>query len=399
MPLKLDPFNGLACAPLFGSDTCAVDVQVAVAVVVHVAGGVYCTVIVQLPPGLTTVPDAQLPPVIVKLPVPAVCTTLGAAVSVSGAAFAPVAVLLTVIVPLRAPVTVPVTSDGVGVKEVGAIVVPITVNARPLLVPPGVVVTVVFLTPSAAGEATFTTAFTWVSEITWKLATVTLRPATVTAVVLLRAPPVSVTAMPLVPRTPEFGLIELRNGPTVNGTVLLAAPIGNVTLIFRTPSPAVAAMLSRAVMLVEEFTTKLPGTTVTPEPSPARPVAPLRFVPTRFTTRFVTLRTLLLGVIEVSVAGATVKQPVQVAVPPGVVTLTFLGPAAAVPAIVKLVVTAVGLVLVIAPAVTPEPAGSTATAVAPLRLVPLMMTGTTVPSLPEGGLTEVTVGTTGVPTP
>src|SRR5207302_9143907 len=99
--------------------------------------------------------------------------------------------------------------------------------------------------------------------------------------------------------------------------------------------------------------------------------------------------------IEASVAGATVKQPVQVAVPPGVVTLTSCAAPVAVPAIVKVVVTAVGLRLVMTPAETPAPC--TATFVAALRLVPVMMTATAVPGLPVAGLTDVTVGATVVP--
>jgi hypothetical protein len=53
-----------------------------------------------LPPGLMTVPDAHEPPVIEKAPGPAVFVIVGVAFRVSGPAFAPVAVLLTVMVPV-----------------------------------------------------------------------------------------------------------------------------------------------------------------------------------------------------------------------------------------------------------------------------------------------------------
>src|SRR5947207_15880256 len=83
--------------------TCAVDGQVPVAVVVQVAGGTYCRLIVQVFPGpelgLRTVPEAQVPPVIEKAPVSAVLGMVGAAVGVNGLAAAPPAVLVTVSAP------------------------------------------------------------------------------------------------------------------------------------------------------------------------------------------------------------------------------------------------------------------------------------------------------------
>src|SRR5256885_6841694 len=49
--------------------------------------------------GLRTVPEAQVPPVIEKAPVPAVLVMVGAAVRVNGLAAAPLAVLVTVTTP------------------------------------------------------------------------------------------------------------------------------------------------------------------------------------------------------------------------------------------------------------------------------------------------------------
>ena len=89
--------------------TCAVDIKD------PVVGGAYCTITVQFAPGLRTVPDAQVPPVTVKAPVPDARLTAGAAVKVSGPAFGPVAVLLTVTVPVFVvPLAVVVVKAGVG---------------------------------------------------------------------------------------------------------------------------------------------------------------------------------------------------------------------------------------------------------------------------------------------
>src|SRR5207237_8007170 len=100
LPLKFGPFCDVVVGPVSVNVTCAVDGQVPVAVVVQVAGGTYCTLIVQVFPGpglgLRTVPEAQVPPVIEKAPVPAVLVMVGAAVRVNGLAAAPLAVLVTV---------------------------------------------------------------------------------------------------------------------------------------------------------------------------------------------------------------------------------------------------------------------------------------------------------------
>ena len=96
-------------------------VTFAVAVAVDVPGA-YRTVIVQLPPAATTVPEAQVPPVIEKVP-PAKPTLpiVGFAVSVSDR-FAPVG-LLTVIVPFFVVVLAGVdVNTGVGALIVTAAV-------------------------------------------------------------------------------------------------------------------------------------------------------------------------------------------------------------------------------------------------------------------------------------
>jgi len=74
----------------------------------------------------------------------------------------------------------------------------------------------------------------------------------------------------------------------------------------------------------------------------------------------------------------------------GVVTLTVLALSVALPVIVNVAVTVV-LVAVIPLTVTPVP--DTFTAVAPVRLVPVSVTGTAVPRAPEVGAINVSVGT------
>ena len=66
-------------------DTCESPVSVIVTLYVAFSAlvGAYCTVMVQLEPGLTTAPFTQVPPVIEKVPVPVPLTlvNVGAAVS------------------------------------------------------------------------------------------------------------------------------------------------------------------------------------------------------------------------------------------------------------------------------------------------------------------------------
>ena len=92
--------------------------------------------------------------------------------------------------------------------------------------------------------------------------------------------------------------------------------------------------------------------------------------------------------LSVPCRGTTVIVTVLL-VPPGVVTLTVLAPSAAVAVMVKVVVTVVE-VTVKAPAVTPVP--DTFTAVAPVRFVPVSVTGTEVPRAPVVGAIAVSVG-------
>src|SRR5205814_2357754 len=158
--------------------------------------------------------------------------------------------------------------------------------------------------------------------------------------------------------------------PTVKLAALLAVPPGVVTLI----GPLVAPAGTVAVIAVAELTVKL---ALVPLNSTAE--APVKLVPL-----IVTLVPTgpLLGVKLVIVGGLiTVKLAALLAVPPGVVTL--IGP----------LVAPAGTVVVIAVAELTVKLALTllnSTAVAPLKLVPLMVT--LVPTGPLLGVKLVIVG-------
>jgi len=96
----------------------------------------------------------------------------------------------------------------------------------------------------------------------------------------------------------------------------------------------------------------------------------------------------LVAEVKVTVPTFTVNVTVLL-VPAGVVTLTVLAERVAVFEIVKVVVTVVELT-VKAPTVIPVP--DTFTDVAPVRFVPVKVTGTMVPRAPDVGAIEVSVG-------
>jgi len=147
---------GEAAKPVPAIDTFAVEFAVPT--------GSYCTAMVQVDPGLTTKPDTQVPPVIEKTPVPVSRVMVGAAVSVSGPAVAPVAVLLTVMVPfLMFVFGVPVVNTGLGALIVT--VAPVTSNATVLVAPPGAV-TLTFRELSVAPAVMVKVAVTVVSFTT-----------------------------------------------------------------------------------------------------------------------------------------------------------------------------------------------------------------------------------------
>ena len=145
MAVKLAPVIVAVAIPEPVMVTRAVAVAVGVAV-----AGTYCTTIVQLLPGATTTPEAQVPPVMVNVPPGApTLAIVGADVKVSGPVAA--AALLTVIVPVSVAVLAGVVvSTGAGAEI--ATVAPVTVNGSVLVVPTGVA-TPIFLIPKVAPGA------------------------------------------------------------------------------------------------------------------------------------------------------------------------------------------------------------------------------------------------------
>jgi hypothetical protein len=230
--------------------------------------------------------------------------TTGAAVSVSGPAFAPVAEFLRVTVPVFVvPLAVPAGFKA-GAGPVNATVPPVIVNGRVLLVPPGVVMPR-FLIPSGASLEMFRVAVTCVGETTVRLVTGIRAPTPVTAKAPVRLVPVKVTVT-LVPRAPEMGEIDVSVGAggavTVNVTGLVIPP-GVDTRTFLAVVAAVLLIVNVAVTAVALTTTRL--LTVTPAPEMVTMKAPVRFVPVRVTGTAVP-RIPVLGAMEVSVGAAVV---------------------------------------------------------------------------------------------
>jgi hypothetical protein len=239
-------------------------------------------------------------------------------------------------------------------------------------------------------------AATVVEFTTTTLLVLTRVPDRVTAVAPAKLVPLSVK-VELVPRLPVAGLTELSVGGggavTVNATVLLV-PFGVMTLTFLPETFAVPAIVKVAVTVVE-FTTAKPVTVTPTVPPPGlvtlTDVAPVKFVPVRV-TETVEPRVPILGLIEVSVGsgGAVTVNVTPLLVPPGVLMVTFLAVLFALAEMVKVIVTVVEFTTVGPLTVTPVP--ETVTAVAPVRLVPLSVTGTTAPCVPVFGEIKDNVG-------
>jgi hypothetical protein len=151
--------------------------------------------------------------------------------------------------------------------------------------------------------------------------------------------------------------------------------------------------IPNVAVIVVEFTT-VTALTVTPPP-PAVTVAPVaKFVPVMVTGTLLP-REPEFGLTPVTVgAGGRVTVNVTAGltglVPDGVVMVTFLADRVAVVVIAKIAVTCAESTTVIPLAVTPVP--DTFTAVAPVRLVPVRVTGILVPRAPRLGAIDVSVG-------
>jgi hypothetical protein len=173
----------------------------------------------------------------------------------------------------------------------------------------------------------------------------------------------------------------------VAGAETGVVPIGVTAVTFLEPSAAAGVIVQFAVTVVVPVTTK--PEQVTPVPDTLTAVAPVRFAPVRVMAT-VLPRTPDDGTTNWSVGPTTVKAPVRVPVPDPVVTLTFLAPSVAVVVMVKVAVALSGLKTVKPLTVTPLPL--TVEPVAPVKFVPVIVTGTDVPRTPKVGATEVTVG-------
>jgi hypothetical protein len=190
-----------------------------------------------------------------------------------------------------------------------------------------------------------------------------------------------------------FGKMLSVGAATVNAPFnVLLLPLALVpTVTLRVPGVALVAITQLAVTEV------LPGVTpehVTPPPPLIVTVlAPLRLLPLMVTDTVVP-RLPLVGLIEVIAGAVTVNAPVSVLLLPlaAVVTVTSRAVAGAVVEITQLAVTCVPPAFEAAlEHVTPVL--DIVTPLAPLRLLPLMVTGTVVPRSPLTGLIDVMVGT------
>lgn len=339
-----------------------VSVIVICAVDVAVPDGTYCTVIVQPLPAAITVVLVQVPPVIEKAPAPAVLVIVGVAVSVSGPANVPLAVLLTVIVPDFVFVP-PVFSAGTGALIVTVAPSTVNVGAPAVGVFPIGVVTVTFLVVKPAVFVIANVAVRCVpSGLTVMPLAVIPAPA-LTTVAPVKPVPIRVTAR-FVPREPLLGVIEASVGPvTVNVSGLLAPP-SVVTVTFLAVRPAVAVIVKVAVTVVSLTTVKL--LTVMPAPTPLIADVVNRLVPVKVTGTLVP-REPNVGLMELSAgaAGLLTTKDTLLLVPFVVVTETVLVVSAAVVEIANVAVTVVSLTPVTLLTVTPVP--ETLTPVAPVK--------------------------------
>src|SRR5579863_1296776 len=183
------------------------------------------------------------------------------------------------------------------------------------------------------------------------------------------------------------GGLTMLNAPF---SVALPAGLFTVTLRPPPPRPAVGATVKVAVMVVSFTTVKL--LTVTPLPLTAALVAPVKPIPVMVTATLVP-RAPEVGLMAVT-AGPTLKLTVLL-VPFGEVTLTVRVVVLAVAGMAQFAVTVVpsAVDVTLEQVMTlPVPVPDMLTDVAPARPLPLSVTGTVVPRLPEVGLIDVRVG-------
>jgi len=192
LPLKLGLFCDAGLMPHA--------VMVMYAVPVLVSTGAYCTMTVQLELGLTTTPFPQVPPIIEKVPVPAVVVIVGTAVRVIGPPFGPLA-LPTVMVPTFVLVLAGLLVNAGEGPEKPSLATS-TAKYAVLVLPPGVV-TETILRPSPALKLMVkVVVIVLPSGDTVIVPTVTPPPDMFTAVAPVRVSPLRVTGMLVEPITP-----------------------------------------------------------------------------------------------------------------------------------------------------------------------------------------------------
>jgi hypothetical protein len=274
----------------------------------------------------------------------------------------------------------------------GARIAWLTVKVRAPLVPPAVV-TVTDREPVDALEAIITLQVTCV-EVDWIPVTVIpLLDVKFTAVAPLRFVPAIVRLMVL-PWVPLFGLSDVICGVgiarlTVKVRVPLVPP-AVVTVTDREPVAALEAMATLQVTCVE--VDWIPVTVIPLFDVKFTAVAPLRFVPV-IVRLIVPPWVPLLGLSDVICGAGVIGLTVNVRkllVPPAVTTVTDREPVAALEAIVTLQVTCVEVDWI---PVTVIPLFDVKfTAVAPLRLVPVIVRFIVLPWMPLLGLSDVIEG-------
>ena len=229
----------------------------------------------------------------------------------------------------------------------------------PVAVPPAVVTDTV---PVVAPGITKPTSWVPVLEITRAVT-----PPMVKAVGLPRLVPVMVNSVPI---GPLAGVKEVMVGVGKNiNPVLVAVPPGVVTLMLPVAPLATTTVIVLASTTVNEVAAIPPKLTA---------VAPVKLVPVMVT---VAPAAADVGVNEVIVGAAINVNPVRVPVPTGVVTLTSPDVPFATTAVMLVALTTVKDVAAVPPKVT---------AVAPVKLVPVMVTVAPVPA--DAGVNEVMAG-------
>ena len=205
----------------------------------------------------------------------------------------------------------------------------------------------------------------------------------------VRFVPLKVTGT-VAPRAPEVGATELSvgaGGLTVKVTALLVPPAA-VTVMLRAPVAALASITRVAVICVAVAT----GVPLRVRPDGRFRVEPVRFAPVKITGT-VAPWTPDVGAMEASVGvgGLTVKATALL-VPPGVVTVMLWAPVAALAPITREAVICVAVATGVPLTVMPDGRFR----LAPVRFVPVRVTGSVAPWTPEVGAMEVSVGAAGL---